>query len=145
LDWPGSTGGAAGITATPLPQPWKPAFAFAGFVPLPFIVPFFALSFVPLSYLAVSGFRHGDPAWYQPQLTGLAGLLVVAVYTLGLVGIMRAVRPRISASPRARVITVVVSLLLVLFSLLPVYFFNFESGGSENILCLFCNAHRWGQ
>ena len=121
------------------------ASALAVFVPLPFVVPFFALSLVPLTYLALSGFRHGDPRWYQPQLTGLVGLMVAAAYTQILGGVMRAIRSRILGSRRATVVTVAIILVLVLGSLLPVYFFNLESGNSENILCLACNAHLRGQ
>lgn len=121
------------------------ALALAAFFPLPFVVPFFAMSLVPLSYLALSGFRQGNPAWYQPQLTGLAGLMVVAAYSLMLVGVMRAVRKRSSGSRRSIVVKVALTLFLTVGSLLPIYSFNFESGYSENILCLFFNAHRWGQ
>jgi hypothetical protein len=121
------------------------ASILAGFCPLPFIVPFFALSLVPLSYLALSGFRQGDPAWYQPQLTGIGGLLVVAFYTLVLAGVMRAIRRWNSGSWRSTIELVGAMVVLAMASLLPIYTFSLESPRFENILCLFCNAHRWGQ
>ncbi len=121
------------------------AMSLAGFLPVPFVVPFFAVSLVPLSYLALSGFRQGDPAWYQPQLTGLAGLLVVALYTLVLAGLMRAIRGRSSGSRRSTIVLAGVTLALAIASLLPIYTVSLESPAFENVLCLFCNAHRWGQ
>jgi hypothetical protein len=113
------------------------AFALAAFFPVLFVVPFFAGSLVPLSYLAISGF-------IGESLNGVSGAILVLIYTIILTGIMRIVRSCRTGTRQSNLKVVVLLVILSICSLLPIYCFQLPYEW-ENIIGLFTNEHSWGQ
>jgi hypothetical protein len=116
-------------------QDWLMVAAVVLFLPVPFIVPFFALSLVPASYLAASCFFGS----YSP----LAMAIPAGVYSAVLAAVSVPVSKRLARMRRGRVAFAVA---LAAASLLPIYVFDLELGEFGNIFGLFSeDGPHWGQ